>query len=114
MQSCGSSKNAGCSTAICAYCLVRWTTQAVRLEREVLYKANAAMQLTRTHAIQAGQLDAQRTGAYWLAHTLTFVSERCVLPAIPIEKGPLGIYPRHSRPLDGSTRVTFTSRKSGP
>ena len=51
-------------------------------------------------------------GVYWLASVLTFVSERYVLPAIPIQKGPLviqkgplGIYPRHSRQPDGPARI---------
>ena len=51
-------------------------------------------------------------GVYWLASILTFVSERYVLPAIPIQKGPLviqkgqlGTYPRHSRQPDGPARI---------
>ena len=51
-------------------------------------------------------------GVYWLASILTFVSERYVLPAIPIQKGPLviqkgplGIYPRHTRQPDGPARI---------
>ena len=34
----------------------------LRLERDALYKANGAIHLTRTHTIQAGQLDTQRIG----------------------------------------------------
>ena len=66
----------------------------------------------RSRSSKRRSLVALLVGVYWLASILTFVSERYVLPAIPIQKGPLviqkgplGIYPRHSRQPDGPARI---------